>query len=468
MGNHRPAILDHVEKEFMKSLIRLAIEDVDLVHEMRDFVRRIPWPMINEMDETVSSWFRPAVPALVGGDGLAPGVAFAGQQGGGDINQIEGGSNSLDETMDGVGGGGNASKASDRTPGDKDDDAMAEEEEDVPMGDGEVRDHAQRASKDTPGDEEDFRMGDGERARHAGKASNDTPGDDDDVPMGDDVREGHDPKASDKTPGEEDDDPMGDDEGGHAPKRLKDRPRDRGGNTADDDEDEGHAQKVSDKTPGDEEDDPTGKDVRAHVPIASNDTPEDDEMDDDDRGGLNASEERRGDKDHAQVSKASEKKRVPRDDAQAIKVSKKKRGPKDDALVVSKTSEKRGGVKGNSSVPQRSEQTRRVLDDEEPHEDEDDRLVSKASGVRVVCEGGSRDSRLRPLTQPTSTLGKRKDKLLSPSRPLKKSKKKQVAGDSRGHPIDVDNLFVSESPSLPHNANYLNIKYRKSKASPLL
>ena len=43
----------------MTSLIRLAMEDVDLVGEMRECMRRIPWSLMDKINEFDSSWFKP-------------------------------------------------------------------------------------------------------------------------------------------------------------------------------------------------------------------------------------------------------------------------------------------------------------------------------------------------------------------------------------------------------------------------
>jgi hypothetical protein len=54
----------------MKSLIRLATEDIDLVTEIRDCMRRIPWSLIDAIDESESSWFQPG-PGRVENEGHA-------------------------------------------------------------------------------------------------------------------------------------------------------------------------------------------------------------------------------------------------------------------------------------------------------------------------------------------------------------------------------------------------------------
>lgn len=43
----------------MTSLIRLATEDVDLVGEMRECMCRIPWSLMDKINEFDSSWFKP-------------------------------------------------------------------------------------------------------------------------------------------------------------------------------------------------------------------------------------------------------------------------------------------------------------------------------------------------------------------------------------------------------------------------
>jgi hypothetical protein len=71
LGNRRPPVLQYVEKELIKSLIRLATEDIDLVTEIRDCMLRIPWPSIEAIDESESSWFQPG-PGRIENEGHAP------------------------------------------------------------------------------------------------------------------------------------------------------------------------------------------------------------------------------------------------------------------------------------------------------------------------------------------------------------------------------------------------------------
>jgi hypothetical protein len=71
LGNRRPPVLQYVENELIKSLIRLATEDIDLVTEIRDCMLRIPWSSIEAIDESESSWFQPG-PGRVENEGHAP------------------------------------------------------------------------------------------------------------------------------------------------------------------------------------------------------------------------------------------------------------------------------------------------------------------------------------------------------------------------------------------------------------
>lgn len=61
MGNKRPALLLHVEKEIFSSLFRLATQNLDLVKEMRDCIGRMPWDDLNALNESESSWFKPVI-----------------------------------------------------------------------------------------------------------------------------------------------------------------------------------------------------------------------------------------------------------------------------------------------------------------------------------------------------------------------------------------------------------------------
>jgi hypothetical protein len=91
LGNQRPPVIQSVEKEILKSLITLATEDdADLVEEMRDCMRRMPWSLIEGVDESESSWFQPP-PDQNSGDG-PPGetpqlsAAVTQNNGGGSMN----------------------------------------------------------------------------------------------------------------------------------------------------------------------------------------------------------------------------------------------------------------------------------------------------------------------------------------------------------------------------------------------
>jgi hypothetical protein len=65
LGNEKPPIIQTVETEIIKSLITLATrDDVNLVEEMRECMRRIPWESIDQLDESESSWFRRPLSAI--------------------------------------------------------------------------------------------------------------------------------------------------------------------------------------------------------------------------------------------------------------------------------------------------------------------------------------------------------------------------------------------------------------------
>lgn len=60
LGNNRPPLLLQVEMELFKSLFQIATQGADLVTEMGNFINRLPWGEISQINDNSASWFKRA------------------------------------------------------------------------------------------------------------------------------------------------------------------------------------------------------------------------------------------------------------------------------------------------------------------------------------------------------------------------------------------------------------------------